>query len=319
LKEHYRAVLSVPLGAAATAVAFSFALEPQYTAEVAFVPEQKQLGPSLAGLAGLASQVGISLGGQASESPQFYGDLLRSDDLRAGILRSRFQLGRDTVVLLDLLAAGESDSAKRFETALRRLGSRTAARVDARTNVIRVSVELPDPGLAAQVANAFAAAVDQFNQRTRSSRARERRTFVEARAREVRRELDDAEDSLRVFYERNRGDFENSPSLANQERRLRRQVDILTELYLTLRREEETSRVEEFNDLSLISVVDSARVPVSKSSPKRSIIAASALIVGVALVTAYSLAVTPAGRWRLTGRPVFGAFFRSRDTGGGVR
>ena len=53
----------------------------------------------------------------------------------------------------------------------------------------------------------------------------------------------DAEEQLRGFYERNRS-WQQSPQLTFDEGRLRRQVEIRQEVYLTLRREYETARVE---------------------------------------------------------------------------
>jgi len=127
------------------------------------------------------------------------------------------------------------------------------------------------------VANAFVTYLNAFNTQYRQSQAREQRRFVEQRLADGANELRDAEENLRTFYERNRS-WQQSPQLTFEEGRLRRQVEIRQELYLTLNREYETARMEEVNDTPVITVIDTATAPVKKSKPKR------ALLVGIALV-----------------------------------
>ena len=64
-----------------------------------------------------------------------------------------------------------------------------------------------------------------------------------------------------------------------EEGRLRRQVEVRQELYLTLRREYETARIEEVNDTPVITVIDSALVPQRKSRPNRPLWAVLALML----------------------------------------
>ena len=61
---------------------------------------------------------------------------------------------------------------------------------------------------------------------------------------------------------------------------MRRQVEIRQEVYLTLRREYETARIEEVNDTPVITVVDPAVPPERKSKPKRILLASVALFLG---------------------------------------
>ena len=74
--------------------------------------------------------------------------------------------------------------------------------------------------------------------------------------------------------------MQQSPQLAFEESRLRRQVQLRQELYVTLRREYETARIEEVNDTPVITVIDAAVVPQRKSGPKRRLWAAVAFALG---------------------------------------
>ena len=142
-----------------------------------------------------------------------------------------------------------------------------STRVDARTNIVEVRVDAMDRGLAAAVANRFIEALTEFNSRSRQSRARERRRFVEERVAEVETELRQREEVLKTFLERNRT-FQ-SPQLAFEEGRLRSDVEIQQEIFLTLRREYEYARIEEVNEVPVITVIDRAVPPLLRSRPAR--------------------------------------------------
>ncbi len=103
--------------------------------------------------------------------------------------------------------------------------------------------------------------------------------FVEERVIEGEHNLRGAEDELKRFYEKNRS-WQQAPQLTFEEGRLRRQVEVQQELYLTLRREYETARIEEVNDTPIITVVDSAVPPRSRSSPKTVVVTTLGLILG---------------------------------------
>ena len=84
---------------------------------------------------------------------------------------------------------------------------------------------------------------------------------------------------MKTFYERNRG-WQQAPELVFQEGRLRRQVDVSQEVYLTLKREHEAARIEEVNDTPVITVIDPAKPPPRPSAPKRPLIALLGLVLG---------------------------------------
>src|SRR5207247_10065243 len=158
----------------------------------------------------------------------------------------------------------------RGSNALGRLQGVGATQVDDQTGMVRANVTSWYPELAAAIANRFIDYLNDFNTRKRQSQARERRKFVEQRITAAELELRAAEEELRTFYERNRS-YQQAPQLVFEEGRLRRQVEIRQEVYLTLKREYETARIEEVNDTPVITVIDVAVVPQEKSWPKRTL------------------------------------------------
>jgi uncharacterized protein involved in exopolysaccharide biosynthesis len=140
-------------------------------------------------------------------------------------------------------------------------------------------VDAQYPELAAAIANKFVEYLNAFNTEYRQSQARERRTFVEQRIAQIEHELRNAEEGMRTFYERNRS-WRQSPQLIFEEGRLRRQLEIRQEVYLTLRREYETARIEEVNNTPVITVIDPAVPPQERSKPKRKLLLILAISLG---------------------------------------
>jgi len=103
----WRVVVGLPLAAALMVGTASLAVPPSFTANTSFVPEantQARLPSSLGGLAGLAGQLGVSFGGEPTQSPRFYGEVVRSRELLERVLLTRYSDAGTT-------GAGSADSA----------------------------------------------------------------------------------------------------------------------------------------------------------------------------------------------------------------
>jgi uncharacterized protein involved in exopolysaccharide biosynthesis len=285
LLRRWRLVVGLPATTAVLTFVISLVVRPTFTATATFVPEAGKSGGLPTGLASIAGQFGLSFGADASRSPRFYADVLKSRELLERVLRSGFAdprtaaIADDSVPLLALLKIRGYDYTDSLEHGVRALRRVVATQVDNQTSMVRLSVSLRYPGLAAVVANRFIEYLNAFNTQTRQSQARERRKFVEDRIAAAERELRNAESDLRVFYERNRS-WQHSPQLVFEEGRLRRQVDIHQEVYLTLRREYEQARIEEVNDTPVITVIDSAVPPRERSMPRPPILALLGFFLG---------------------------------------
>src|SRR2546427_12067299 len=89
LTRRYRLVLGVPFAAAVLTSVVVLMMHPTYAATASFVPENPVESRLPSGLAGLASQFGVNLGAEASRSPAFYADLLRSRQILGDVLASK--------------------------------------------------------------------------------------------------------------------------------------------------------------------------------------------------------------------------------------
>ena len=288
LVKHRRMVLGLPFVTAVAAALISFAIHPSFSATTTFVPEAGPNSRLPAGLAGLAGQFGLSIGADASRSPRFYADVLKSREVLERVLRTHYAdprptaQPRDTILLLDLLELRGRSAADSLSKGVRMLRNMISTQIDNQTSIVRLTVDSRYPDLAAGIANRLITYLNDFNAQTRQSQARERRKFVEQRVTSAELELRAAEGALRSFLERNRS-WQQSPQLVFEEGRLRRQVDIRQEVYLTLTREYETARIEEVNDTPVITVIDPAVPPQLRSSPRRSLLTGLGIVLGAIL------------------------------------
>jgi uncharacterized protein involved in exopolysaccharide biosynthesis len=286
LMRRWRVLVFVPLVVALAAAGYSMIVRPVFTATTSFLPEQGSQSGVPSGLAGLAGQFGVSLSG-GTQSPRLFAEFLKSETLSRQVLASRFRVpaSTDSATLLDILEIKGGSTAERLDNGLKVLAPRVTPRAEMQTGVVRLSVDMPDRELAAGVANRMVDFLIAFNVQNRQSAARDRARFVEQRMAEAEQALRRSEGELRSFYERNRM-YESSPQLRFEEGRLRREVDLHQGVYTTLSREYESSRIEQFNDVRSITVIDRASPPLIRSKPRR-----KELVLGSAVVALLGAAV----------------------------
>lgn len=318
----WRLVLKVMGGTLVVAALAAIFLPPIYEAHASFVTSSSSsskmasaLGGGAGGLSGLASQLGVSTGADPSESPNFYVKLIESEELRRRLLNSRFHnprsdSPRDSATLLQILRIRDDDSVRRMEIALKKMGKSIGTNFDIKTNVVDLIVTARWSDLAAAIANRTIGLVDTFNHEQRVTRARSKRVFVQSRVDSARAELQHAEEQQRFFYDQNR-QWRSSPQLVFEEGRLHRNVDVATDLYLTLQRQFEAARLDEFNDAAAITIVDPAYPPHKAQWPRYWLLFASALAVGLILGAIVAGSATILSDWQQRNPEGAGALSKS--------
>jgi uncharacterized protein involved in exopolysaccharide biosynthesis len=305
----WRLVLWVMAATLVLAALAAILLPPVYQVRASFVTASSNnskmasaLSGGAGGLQGLASELGVSPGGDPAESPNFYVRLIQSDELKRRLLRSRFQdprgkSPRDSATLLEIFRPHSDNPQRRMELGIKQLGKSISTDFDLKTNMVLLTVEARWSQLAAAIANRTIDLVDAFNHEQRVSRARSKRMFVQSRLDSAKLELQNAEERQRVFYDQNR-QWRTSPQLVFEEARLRRNVDVATDLFLTLQRQFESARLDEFNDAAEITVVDPAVPPWKAQWPRYWILLAGSLFVGALLGLLAAGSATILADWR---------------------
>ncbi len=154
---HRRATVGFPLVVALATGIVAVLLPPVYTATTTFVPEASSSEGHLpTGIAGLATQFGISLGSEASKSPKFYAEVVRSRQLMEHVLLSEYVDPRrvpasptDSTSLLRILGLPGRSSADSLYRGVRKLNGLVSVAVDAQTGIVESGAQdgrYPDLG-----------------------------------------------------------------------------------------------------------------------------------------------------------------------------
>jgi uncharacterized protein involved in exopolysaccharide biosynthesis len=290
----WRTIVSVAIAALVLALIAAVVLPPAYRVTVSFAPNpssSSKLGGAISSLgggalSGIASGMGLgSVGGEPTESPAFYAELMQSRELLTRLLLTRFpdprtRDPRDSARLVDIMKLKSSDSARRIELGVKALQKSMVTEADPKTNLVKVTVTERYAPIAAREANAALALVNAFNLEQRTSRARGKRVYLQSQTTAARAALSAAQARYRDFLSGNR-QWRSSPTLSSDEETLRRNEDIAQDSYLSLEKQLESAQLDEFNDAALITVVDSAVTPVKPYWPRYGLLIPGALLLGL--------------------------------------
>jgi uncharacterized protein involved in exopolysaccharide biosynthesis len=265
-----------------------------YSSVATFMPQSRRVSSALSGL---ASQFGVTLPTQdATESPQFYVDLLQSRDILRSVVGAEYEFTTDTgrvkATLVELYRPSEETPALRIDAAVRHLQKNIDAKISPRTSVITLEVTSPYPAVSQQIAARVIDLINVFNLERRQSQAAEERRFAEQRLEDVRRELRATEDRLQYFLQSNR-EYDRSPALRFQYERLSSEVALQRQLFSTLAQAREQAKIDEVRDTPVITVISSPEVPVRPDSRGLALRGIVGLLLGAALgcVIAFARAI----------------------------
>ena len=275
------------IAATLISIAYTLVTPSMYTAETSILPELdkgKLLG--LGGLSDMAAAAGLGSG----DSPvsKLYPMIIKSARILREVIYTRYLVSEkgDSVDLIRLWRIEGKDEADKFEHALSTLRDRMSIASDNRLGTLILSVEMEGPGLAADVANNITTELDLYTRTRRRTNVTAQREFIEQRLQEVEVSLRTAENTLRGFRDKNRR-LVDSPQLLLEQGRLERDVQINSTIFIELKKQVEVSKIEEIKNLPMINVLDSARVPTEKSSPKRRRIVTVVLVLSSLLASGY--------------------------------
>lgn len=268
-------------------VIFAVLRPARYTTEFSFIPQVQQDG-GRAALAGLAGQLGLSIGGAGSvESPQLYADILRSRDLLLPVMSREYVVAeRDSTStsLASLLNTEERTQGRTEASTLRILrrrviGAQAAVRT---TGVVTVKVTTPFADLSLALSHELLRQIQDFNVTRRQSQALEERKFLDARVGEARDSLRKGEIALMSFLEANRR-FRESATLVAAYERIEREVVFRQQVVTALSQQLEEARLREVRDTPVLTLVQSPARPALPDARFRVLIVLVSLVLGALL------------------------------------
>lgn len=302
LLAHRRLIIGLPLLLVVIAVVATLVQRRQYTATASFMPRATDAS-RLAGLGGLAAQIGVNLpAGDPGQSSDFYADLVLSREVLGAIADSRFDnpvvKGGPAQSLVVLLEAEGETPARQREEAILELTRRVSVSKNIRTGVIRIGVRTPWPELSRQVAQKILDYVNDFNLRQRQARAAAERQFAEERLRAIRTELYEAEEAVAEFERRNHA-YRGSPSLSTAYDRLTRAVSMRQQMFTSFSQLYEQARIDAVRNTPLIMVLDHPETPARPDSRRGVLSVLLALLAGLLIAVLIAFARESAAQARV--------------------
>ncbi len=185
------------------ALLISFILAQKWTAETTLMPQQEQDKMSMRSVFSDVSMPGLSLDGPTSSSDVLL-EILKSRTVAEQVLNRSFASRNDTLPLYKILDYPSVD------VGTIKIKKRCTFMVS-KQGIISISVELGDPQLAADVANAFVEELDYVNQQKSVSQAKSSRLYIEQQLEKTRKNLIIATKKLAEFQQKNK-----AVSLENQ-------------------------------------------------------------------------------------------------------
>lgn len=254
-----------------------------FTSTAEFIPKGAR-GQSQ--LSGLAAQFGVNLGGDATQSPAYYIDLLEAKPLLWPVAQKEYRIPTDSGVITGNLLKIYHVKPDRPEVmkvkVIEALQRQIKGEIAQKTGVITLNVTTGNPQLSLQIAKNVLDEVNTFNLNNRQQTASAERAFAERQVGEKRQELRQAESELETFLESNRL-YRQSPQLSLEYNRLQREVDRRNLVYSSLLSAYETARIEEVKDLPVITVIEQPELaiePNRRGGTKKTMIG---LVVGLIL------------------------------------
>jgi uncharacterized protein involved in exopolysaccharide biosynthesis len=249
----------------------------------------------LGGLAGLASQFGVNVPSGSSadlSSPSLFPELIKSHTFAERILDKSFY-SKEFDKELSLLAHftyGDGSPELGLDTLIQNAMGTLQGMIsfESEGSFSVLTVKAGDPYFARDLNKAVLDELQSLNRYFKSQHLNEKTEFIKNRIESVGNDLKESEQTLKIFREQNRQI--SSPALQLELEHLSRDVDIQKGIYLTLKQQQELTKIEEVEKATIVQVLDEPQVPLgasNKKSLKLSIILAGVLGLGLGIVLGF--------------------------------
>ena len=259
-------------------------------------------GSSTSQLQGLAAQFGVAVPGGSEGAQWVYPEILKSRTLAKSVLKRKFDTEKygPQKSLLQILTYGDEEPTVSIDT-LEIHGANALIgmiEIESQGSFYNLSVSTFEPQFAADLCAVLIEELDRHQREYKTEKVKETRLFIEGRIIDIQKELEGAEENLKVFRDRNR-QIGQSPALLLEQQRLTRETAVLTGVFTTLKQQLEMTKIEEVKESALAQVLDPPEAPLYRDSPKRkrsvllALILGFGLAVGLAFVKEYIYNITP--------------------------
>ena len=293
--KNYKIFLLSSLIVMLLAIFYLFLLaEPIYTSNSKLILISKDGGASRNGLMGLAKNFGFSSMATDNQfsSKEVIKEILKSRKLALNlknkkVLTEKYGSKKSLGFIFD--DSFRSDTTKEMNTHLISNQIIQSISVTSKKNsmqTLNLSVTGFDPNFAKSLSDLVIIELKNIIYKFQSEHSKNKIAFIEKRLMSVKGKLIESENMLKEFRERNRN-INSSPSLLLEQERLVREVQVQTQVFITLKNEYEVARIDDQNKEPIFQVLDRPNTPISKTSPKSFMLLFSSLITSLIIPFGY--------------------------------
>lgn len=171
------------------------------------------------------------------------------------------------------------------EQAIRSAVSLVSVSVEKKDGIITIESEMTDPVVATQLVEAGKNYLVNYVEDYRTAKTKGQAEFLDDRVKEARRRQQSAEYALQNYRDHNRGTFLNVARI--EEQRLQSDYTLAQSVYADLVQRLEQAKLKVKQERPVFKVLEPAKIPTDKNSPKRVIIAIFFAIAGGILALLY--------------------------------
>ena len=275
LKKRIKLIIVITLLSISFAIVYLFFIaQPVYLTTAKLLPTGED--NSLSNIQGLASQFGLALPFQSGSNLSFsdiYPEIVKSRQLTGIVLEKKFNTRKfgQNQLLKNILSRqyrlDKYDVDERFKRSSEILQDNIKVSKARLTSIVTLEVRGLEPEFAVDLANTIISESDKLQREFKTHQISDKRSFIEERIKDVKKDLESAQEDLKEFRERNR-QVQYSPALLLEEERLTTEMDVKKEIFSTLKQQFELVKIEEVEEGATVQILDKPVSPYEKSSPK---------------------------------------------------
>ena len=144
---------------------------------------------------------------------------------------------------------------------------------------LSITCTLQNPVIAANLTSIVQSQLTKYIVNYRTEKVRKEMEFLISRQSEAKKRYDQALFTYSNYKDQNRNRFLNVAK--TQEKKLQYEVDLAFNLYSSLTSQLSEAQIKVQKETPIFKVLEPAQVPLSRSSPKRSLITIGAMFIGI--------------------------------------
>ncbi len=278
-----------------------------YTSSTTFINSQTE-SPSNSGLSGVASLVGINLGGisSGSEIPStMYPQIGESVEFKRALLDSYID-EKEQIKLEDFLADYNKieknvteNNKKLFVSEYENelfdvINDIVSISVNQKDGFITISANMPNSEYAANTCVNARDILQEIVINSRIQSAKQKLKFSEKQLSSKRIEFEEVQNKLAYFNDSNLNLV--TSTIINERSKLEAEFQIINAVMVELSKQVEQRKLRVSEDTPVFSIVKEASMPVKRSSPKRALMVLSFGFIGLVVSILYVIVKEPANQ-----------------------